>query len=394
MKFDDSEYYFLDFETELPNEAGAIPIGYYFVWAMQNNLLSPDQHAAAITLRAKQTSCADLVLDLCDGKLTDQDFNALGLSFTQHYHENHYIADYAQCFGISDPGVDALCSVADSDENLRRLGALLDQRFAAWRASPQAVTQPAVVSKPTGASIQSDLRNALLPLFLLDGFVEKQARTDELIVQRQHGSIRQQLRLSILDAGGRISVSIWLRFGCAKLRKIWLALLDPKYRADPPALFSSEFHDHPDLEATDLNFSEHSNSLLAAYLQRFGEHPQRWVNTILGIYQDHLREALNAASDAQGLARIAQCAPQMNRQRNHPGYIKNVELLARIVLLGTYSTLLSGATAPNIRAELLKQFDRDIFKNSDFPLRGDIERLLDAAAKPEFAEKARAFLQA
>ena len=45
------------------------------------------------------------------------------------------------------------------------------------------------------------------------------------------------------------------------------------------------------------------------------------------------------------------------------------------------------------RAELIKQFDRDIFKNSDFPLRSDIERLLDAAAKPEFAAKARIYLQ-
>ena len=308
MKFDDSEYYFLDFETELPNEAGAIPIGFYFVWAMQNNLLSPEQQRAASELRTKQTSCAELVLDLCDGKLTEQDFNALGSSFTQHYYEEHYIADYALCFAIADPSVDALCSIQDSDQNLRRLGAVLDQRFASWHASKQAETQPAVVSKPTADSVQSELRNALLPLFLQDGFVEKQARADELIVRRTHGSIRQQLRLSILDAGGRISVSIWLRFGCAKLRKLWLALLDPKYRADPPTMFSGEFHDHPDLEATDLNFSEHSNSLLAAYLQRFGEHPQCWVNTILGIYQDHLRAALDAARDAQGLARIAQCA--------------------------------------------------------------------------------------
>ena len=394
MKFDDSEHYFLDFETELPNEAGAIPIGFYFVWALQNNLLSAHQHAVAIALRVKQSSCAELVLDLCDGKLTDQDFNAPGLSFTQHYYENHYIADYALCFAISDPSVDALCSIEDSDENLRRLSAVLDQRFAAWRAVNQTITQPTVLSKPTAANVQSDLRSALLPIFLLDGFVEKPARVDELIVVRLHGGVQQQLRLSILDAGGRISVSIWLRFGCAKLRKVWLALLDPKYRVDLPALYSSQFHDHPDLEATDLNFSEQSNGLLAAYLQRFAEHPQRWVKVILGIYQDHLREALDAARDAQALAAIAQCAPQMNRQRNHLGNIKSVELLARIVLLGTYSNLLSGAKAASTRSELLMQFDRDLFRNSDFPLRGDIERVLDVAAKPEFAEKARTFLQA
>jgi hypothetical protein len=393
MKFDDSEFYNLNFETELPNEAGAIPLGFYFSWAMANDLLSADQQTAAMKLNAKPSSCADLVLDLCDGKLCASDFNEQGLAFTENYYQQNYIADYVMCFSIDNPSTDALCSIPDSNENLLRISALVNERYRTWQAERPAQSRPKKARKPTPASVLGDLKTLLLPALLLDGFIEKPTYTSDLIVTRTHGQVQQMLWLmNPTVSNGSIHVSIFIRFGCVKLRELWLSLLEPQYRQEPPVLFSSEFDRYPDLQSSDLDIIDERN-LVRTYLERFASHPQVWAKTIAGIYQDHLRDVLNTAVDAAALARLAQTWRQLNRKKNDWGRIRSTELLARIALLGTYSDRFRNFQAHVTRAELLRQFDEDIHKDKDFPLRTDIERLLDTVAGSEFADKAKAFLQ-
>jgi hypothetical protein len=101
-----------------------------------------------------------------------------------------------------------------------------------------------------------DLKTLLLPTLLLDGFIEKPTFNSDLIVTRTQGAVQQMLWLmNPTVSNGSVQLSIFIRFGCAKLRKLWLSLLDPQYQQEPPVLFSNEFDRCPDLESSDLGTS-------------------------------------------------------------------------------------------------------------------------------------------
>jgi hypothetical protein len=143
MKYDDSEYYFLNFETELDNHAANTHIGMYLAWAVLAGLGrgdgedvgAPDVLAA---LKARTTTGADVLSDLCDGKLFDSEFNPEGNAFTQAYYEKGFDDDYARVFADQIPNTghpaDDACSVPNSWANFDKLKPVLDRRFQQWKA--------------------------------------------------------------------------------------------------------------------------------------------------------------------------------------------------------------------------------------------------------------------
>eukprot|EP01031_Cornospumella_fuschlensis_P005790 gene5790-7188_t len=103
MKYDDSEYYFLNFETDLDNHAANTHSGMYLAWAILSGLGRDDDELAnwapdVARLKARETTGAHLLSDLCDGKLMDSEFNAEGNAFTADYYEKDFHHDYARVF--------------------------------------------------------------------------------------------------------------------------------------------------------------------------------------------------------------------------------------------------------------------------------------------------------
>ncbi|MFY2763157.1 tetratricopeptide repeat protein [Arenimonas sp. MALMAid1274] len=154
MKYDDAEFAFLNFETDLDNEAAGTHAGMYLAWAASRGLLGHDA-ATLAPLLARQVTGSQFYFDQCDGKLMDEDFNDEGNAFTASYYERQFIADYEQVFGADLPDTghpnDDLCSLPDTWENFDRLAPLLDQRLAEWKqggarpgSSPTATATPAV----------------------------------------------------------------------------------------------------------------------------------------------------------------------------------------------------------------------------------------------------------
>ncbi len=144
MKYDDAEYLFLNFETERDNDDAGTHIGMYLAWAILRGLggehfSAPEAASHIQRLKAREITGAEVLWDRCDGKLTDDDFNAVGNAFTAAYYEKFFTRDYERVFqrDFVDTGhaVDDLCSVPDTWANFERMAHVLDQRFAQWQKS-------------------------------------------------------------------------------------------------------------------------------------------------------------------------------------------------------------------------------------------------------------------
>jgi len=137
MKYDDAEYYFLNFETdERETSDGATHIGMFFAWNALRGLASEEMHGDELApVRARQITGRDFVVDQSDCKLFDEDLSPEGNAFAEWYYESRYLGDYMAVFGVSDQTADELCSVADTWENFDRLAPVLDKRFAEWKAA-------------------------------------------------------------------------------------------------------------------------------------------------------------------------------------------------------------------------------------------------------------------
>ena len=125
MKYDDAEYCFLNFETDLDNEAGGTHMGMYLAWAAFNGLLGESFDEAKLALlRAREITGRSLFFDHCDGKLMYEDFNERGNAFTASYYGENFVADYQLVFEHVMPNgaatTDDFCSVPDTWENFDR----------------------------------------------------------------------------------------------------------------------------------------------------------------------------------------------------------------------------------------------------------------------------------
>lgn len=156
MKYDDSEYYFLNFEDDVPNELGGCHMGFYLAWLLLKGH-GGDAHAEdTLRLRARATTGVEVLFDACDGVLMDDDFDDTGNAFTAAYYEKHYFSDFEHVFrddfpDTGRPSIDA-CSIPATWEHQARISAVLDARWAEWEAgrafAPLAAAQAAAVPPP------------------------------------------------------------------------------------------------------------------------------------------------------------------------------------------------------------------------------------------------------
>lgn len=144
MKYDDSEYYFLNFETDLDNEAANTHIGMFLAWAVHAGLArqpSDDERWSADiqAVLARRKTGGEMLSSIFDGKLVDGAFNEEGRAFAAAYYEKQFHHDYARVFDSQIPSTghdaDDICSVPDTWANFDLIQPVLDRRLASWRQS-------------------------------------------------------------------------------------------------------------------------------------------------------------------------------------------------------------------------------------------------------------------
>ena len=172
MIFDSADYYFIDFQTDLPKEAAGTRIGMYVAWLALRGLGGESLEDYLPDLRGRRISCADFLFDACDGKFSTQDVNDEGLAFTQHYYEGQFDGDYREVFSgeFSRTGheLDDACSIACSWHNFDRLALVLNRRLLDWRAQRDQVAWPEL---PALDGVHAAVLRALQPFMRAKGFV-------------------------------------------------------------------------------------------------------------------------------------------------------------------------------------------------------------------------------
>src|SRR5262249_36667179 len=142
MKYDDAEYCFLNFETDLDNNAASTHIGMYLGWCVLRGLARIDPADESWTeevarLGRREITGGELLTHQCDCKLMADDLGDEGNAFTQAYYEAQFVKDYETVLRDQMPGTghdtDDFCSVPDTWQNFDRLAPLLDRRFAEWK---------------------------------------------------------------------------------------------------------------------------------------------------------------------------------------------------------------------------------------------------------------------
>ena len=134
MKYDDAEYYFLNFETGLPNENGGRHMGLFLEWVILRGLASAELMQSADAVRSGSTTGLDLLFDHCDGKLLDQELGEEGNAFAVDYYEKHHLADFIAAMNLdADAEVDAIFGADLTQQRHDRVLWQLDRRYSDWR---------------------------------------------------------------------------------------------------------------------------------------------------------------------------------------------------------------------------------------------------------------------
>lgn len=136
LKYDDAAWHYDgEFPPDLLPQNGATHIALFLFWAIERELASnfhlQTQAALLEQVRQNVVSYRDYFLQVCDGILTEDDFNPTGKAFADDYYDDEYLEDYDK---LLCPDPDSFYYVEDSWENFEQLGNLLDERFAEWQS--------------------------------------------------------------------------------------------------------------------------------------------------------------------------------------------------------------------------------------------------------------------
>jgi hypothetical protein len=149
MKYDDAEYYFMDFVTDLPNENGGRHMGLFLEWAIRRGLASEELMAEADALRSGRTTGLDLLFEYCDGKLFDTDLSDEGNAFAAEYYEQHHIDDFIEAINVSpnEESADAVFGAEITPQRHARVLWQLDRRYSDWRRTFGLLSKEALLKR-------------------------------------------------------------------------------------------------------------------------------------------------------------------------------------------------------------------------------------------------------
>ena len=134
-------HYADNFPKNLPEENSGTHIGFYLTWIIQNDLIgemhSEDSPDEIQTIKSREMTGREFLIDFCDGKFWDDDLNEEGLDFTLYYYTGkststfkNYMDDYCHVLGKNN---DSIYAVDNSWENYDKIKPVLDERFAEWK---------------------------------------------------------------------------------------------------------------------------------------------------------------------------------------------------------------------------------------------------------------------
>lgn len=133
MKYDDAEYYFLDFETELPNENGGRHMGLFLEWAVLRGLASDELMTRSEALRRGETTGLELLFDHCDGKLWDSDLNDEGNAFAMDAYERWGMVDFIDAMNCTaESSGDDIFGAEVTPQRHDRVLWQWDRRYSDW----------------------------------------------------------------------------------------------------------------------------------------------------------------------------------------------------------------------------------------------------------------------
>jgi hypothetical protein len=150
-KYDDASWHYGgDFPKDLPEINGAIHIGMFLAWCIDNDLLSKEQYEdnpeSIQEVKNRTLTGAEFLMDACDEKFTDEDLNTKGDKFAKAYYQfgnsraskfskNYadYMSDYSEFMTEKYPTEDDFYTVENSWENYYSLKTIIDQRFKEWQ---------------------------------------------------------------------------------------------------------------------------------------------------------------------------------------------------------------------------------------------------------------------
>lgn len=182
MIFDSADYYFTDFQTDLPREAAGSRIGMYAAWIVLRGLGGEGVNSYSKDLRTRRTSCAEFLFHACDGKFSTHDVNEEGRAFTEHYYDRQFNSDFDATFAgeFSRTGhdVDDFCSVRCNWHNYDRLALVLNRRLQDWRAQRDQVAWPVL---PALDKVYATVLRTLGPFMQAKGFVHDPVNEPDMI---------------------------------------------------------------------------------------------------------------------------------------------------------------------------------------------------------------------
>ncbi|MCP3898401.1 MAG: hypothetical protein GY707_01555 [Desulfobacteraceae bacterium] len=136
MKYDDASWHFSgDYPEDLPEKNAYTHIGMFLAWALLNGLageLHIEEGAEEIeALKRRDITGADFLQKNCDGKLTDEDLNALGNNFAEWFYENEYFSHYVE---VADPEdkYETVYHIPDNSEIYDKVASMLTEQFEKW----------------------------------------------------------------------------------------------------------------------------------------------------------------------------------------------------------------------------------------------------------------------
>lgn len=131
MKYDDAEFYFIDFTTDLPQEAAGRHIATFLDWAIRRGLASEVLMAYRPGLLAGEVDALSVLFDECDGKLLDTDLNEEGNAFAREAYARWSLHDFS-LGKPADASLDEVFGVEHTPQRHARLLRLWDVHYADW----------------------------------------------------------------------------------------------------------------------------------------------------------------------------------------------------------------------------------------------------------------------
>lgn len=119
-------------------KGGFTHTGMFIGWILENNLYSekmPIDKSAALSLKERKITGAQIYDDFLDGVLTSNELNDEGNAFAKSYFDftkGKYIHDYAKVFNVNLRSNDFL-NVKDTWNNYEKIKNIIDKRYQEWK---------------------------------------------------------------------------------------------------------------------------------------------------------------------------------------------------------------------------------------------------------------------